>query len=63
MSFEEIAKKLGISRARVHQIYISAIKKLSHPRNKNKWMAIFETLDLIKEQQAKKGNLEQGEKK
>lgn len=63
MSFEEIAKKLGISRARVHQIYLSAIKKLSHPRNKDKWMTILESINLIKEQQAKKENLEQGEKK
>ncbi|EAI5118329.1 RNA polymerase subunit sigma-70 [Campylobacter jejuni] len=63
MSFEEIAKELGISLTRVHQIYKHAIKKLRSPKNKDKWMAIFETIDLIKKEKAKKENLIQGEKK
>ncbi|EAH6648153.1 RNA polymerase subunit sigma-70, partial [Campylobacter jejuni] len=62
-SFEEIAKELGISLTRVHQIYKHAIKKLRSPKNKDKCMAIFETIDLIKKEKAKKENLIQGEKK
>lgn len=63
MSFEEIAKELGISRARVYQIYFEAIRKLKNPKNKDKWLAIFETIEFIKEERAKKENLIQGEKK
>ncbi|HEG2250101.1 TPA: RNA polymerase subunit sigma-70 [Campylobacter jejuni] len=63
MSFEEIAKELGISLTRVHQIYTEALRKLKSPKNKDKWMAIFETLDLIEQEKAKKENLIQGEKK
>ncbi|NBE34252.1 sigma factor-like helix-turn-helix DNA-binding protein [Campylobacter jejuni] len=60
MSFEEIAKELGISKTRVYQIYEYAIKKLRSPRNKDKWLAIFETLDLIEQEKTKRNNLIQG---
>ncbi|EDP2894202.1 RNA polymerase subunit sigma-70 [Campylobacter jejuni] len=63
MSFEEIAKELNLSVTRVHQIYTEALRKLNSPKNKDKWMAIFETIDLIKKVKAKKENLIQGEKK
>ncbi|EEU6948469.1 RNA polymerase subunit sigma-70 [Campylobacter jejuni] len=63
MSFEEIAKELNLSVTRVHQIYTEALKKLKSPKNKDKWMTIFETIDLIKKEKAKKENLIQGEKK
>ncbi|HDZ5001516.1 TPA: RNA polymerase subunit sigma-70 [Campylobacter jejuni] len=63
MSFEEIAKELDLSTARVHQIYTEAIRKLKSPKNKDKWLTIFETIDLIKKEKAKKENLMQGEKK
>ncbi|HEA8252133.1 TPA: RNA polymerase subunit sigma-70 [Campylobacter jejuni] len=63
MSFEEIAKELNLSVTRVHQIYTEALRKLNSPKNKDKWMAIFETIDLIKKEEAKKENLIQGEKK
>ncbi|OEW44907.1 RNA polymerase subunit sigma-70 [Campylobacter sp. BCW_6466] len=63
MSFEEIAKELNLSVTRVHQIYTEAFRKLKSPKNKDKWMAIFETIDLIKKEEAKKENLIQGEKK
>ncbi|ECP8602555.1 sigma factor-like helix-turn-helix DNA-binding protein [Campylobacter jejuni] len=63
MTFEEIAKELGISLTRVHQIYTEALRKLKSSKNKDKWMAIFETIDLIKKEKAKKENLIQGEKK
>lgn len=39
---------------RVHQIYTEAIRKLKSPKNKDKWIAIFETIDLIKKEKAKK---------
>ncbi|EAK7722987.1 RNA polymerase subunit sigma-70 [Campylobacter jejuni] len=54
MSFEEIAKELNLSVTRVHQIYTEALRKLKSPKNKDKWMAIFETIDLIKKEKAKK---------
>ncbi|EAJ9524337.1 RNA polymerase subunit sigma-70 [Campylobacter coli] len=63
MTFEEIAKELGISLTRVHQIYTEALRKLKSSKNKDKWMTIFETIDLIKKEKAKKENLIQGEKK
>ncbi|EAJ2034198.1 TPA: RNA polymerase subunit sigma-70 [Campylobacter jejuni] len=63
MSFEEIAKELNLSVTRVHQIYTEALRKLKGPKNKDKWMAIFETIDLIKKEKVKKENLIQGEKK
>ncbi|ECK8414050.1 RNA polymerase subunit sigma-70 [Campylobacter jejuni] len=62
MSFEEIAKELNLSVTRVHQIYTEALRKLKNPKNKDKWMAIFETIDLIKKEKVKKENLIQGEK-
>ncbi|EJJ0316914.1 RNA polymerase subunit sigma-70 [Campylobacter jejuni] len=62
MSFEEIAKELNLSVTRVHQIYTEALKKLKSPKNKDKWMAIFETIDLIKKEKAKKENSIKGEK-
>ncbi len=63
MSFEEIAKELNLSVTRVHQIYTEALRKLKSPKNKDKWMSIFETIDLIKKEKVKKENLIQGEKK
>ncbi|PVX04931.1 sigma factor-like helix-turn-helix DNA-binding protein [Campylobacter jejuni] len=62
MSFEEIAKELNLSVTRVHQIYTEALRKLKSPKNKDKWMAIFETIDLIKKEKTKKENSIKGEK-
>ncbi|ECL3630817.1 sigma factor-like helix-turn-helix DNA-binding protein [Campylobacter jejuni] len=60
MSFEEIAKELNLSVTRVHQIYTEALRKLKSPKNKDKWLAIFETLDLIEQEKTKRNNLIQG---
>ncbi|TQR29177.1 RNA polymerase subunit sigma-70 [Campylobacter sp. MIT 99-7217] len=60
MSFEDIAKELGISRALVYRTYCEAIKKLKSPKNKDKWQAIFETIDLIQNEKAKRKNSIQG---
>ncbi|EOG8703609.1 RNA polymerase subunit sigma-70 [Campylobacter jejuni] len=49
-----------MSLTRVHQIYKHAIKKLRSPKNKDKWLAIFETLDLIEQEKTKRNNLIQG---
>ncbi|EAK8297449.1 sigma factor-like helix-turn-helix DNA-binding protein [Campylobacter jejuni] len=54
MSFEEIAKELNLSVTRVHQIYTEALRKLKSHKNKDKWIAIFETIDLIKKEKVKK---------
>lgn len=62
MSFEEIAKELNLSVTRVHQIYTEALRKLKSSKNKDKWMAIFETIDLIKKEKVKKENSIKGEK-
>ncbi|WP_139452522.1 sigma factor-like helix-turn-helix DNA-binding protein [Campylobacter armoricus] len=63
MNFEEIARELNISRVRVNQIYKSALKKLTHPKNKEKWREIMDTLEALEEQRVKKENLIQGERK
>ncbi|WP_291953236.1 sigma factor-like helix-turn-helix DNA-binding protein [Campylobacter sp.] len=63
MGFEEIARELNISRARVSQIYKNALKKLAHPKNKEKWREIMDTLKALEEQRVKKENLMQGERK
>lgn len=63
VSFDEIALKLNLSRARVFQIYKQAIKKLKHPKNKDKWLAIFETINLLEKERVNKNNSIQGEKK
>ncbi|MCR6593597.1 sigma factor-like helix-turn-helix DNA-binding protein [Campylobacter insulaenigrae] len=63
MGFEEIARELNISRARVSQIYKNALRKLAHPKNKEKWREIMDTLKTLEEQRVKKENLMQGERK
>ena len=47
-SLQEIADMLGISRERVRQIEAQAIKKLKHPKMRNRWRDINETLDDVK---------------
>lgn len=60
MSFNEIAKELGISPASAFFTYKKALRKLKAPKNKAKWEAIIETMGMIDEQRAK--NLKEGEK-
>ncbi|EAC1839767.1 RNA polymerase subunit sigma-70 [Campylobacter lari] len=54
MTFKKIARELGISRVRVNQIYKSALKKLAHQKNKEKWREIMDTLEALEEQRVKK---------
>lgn len=53
MTFEEIGKVLGISGEKARRIYYKAIAKLSHPRNKDKWIKILETLEEFERQKVK----------
>lgn len=42
-----IAKKLGVTRERVRQIELGALRKLRHPRNNKAWQEICETIAMI----------------
>lgn len=53
MTFKEIGRVLGISTQRAQKIYERALKKLSHPRNKDKWRRILDTLAEIEAHKAK----------
>ena len=53
MTFREIGRELGISVQRVHKIYKCALKKLSHPRNKDKCRKILETITEMEKEKAK----------
>lgn len=53
MTFKEIGRVLGISEEKARKIYHKAIAKLSHPRNKDKWIKILETLEEIQRQKVK----------
>lgn len=54
MTFKEIGKALGISEENARAIYIKALAKLSHPRNKEKWRKIIEAIGEIEAEQAKR---------
>ncbi|MFC2528358.1 MAG: sigma factor-like helix-turn-helix DNA-binding protein, partial [Campylobacter sp.] len=43
-SYKELAAMLGISVERVAMIERTALAKLRHPKNRKKWMEIFETI-------------------
>lgn len=53
MSFDEIAKILGISTHEVYRIYKSALMKLSHPQNRFLWEEIKESLRAINDEEKK----------
>lgn len=55
-TLEEIAQMLGVSRERVRQIEISVLKKLKHPKNRQKWAAIMDLLNEISKENAKRSN-------
>ncbi|CUU88979.1 RNA polymerase sigma70 [Campylobacter hyointestinalis] len=46
----------GVSRERVRQIEISALKKLKHPKNRQKWAAIMDLLNEISKENTKRSN-------
>lgn len=53
MTFEEIGRLLGISPKRAERIYQTALSKLSHPSNKEKWQEILSTIAEIEKEKAK----------
>ena len=54
MTFKEIGRELGIKEQTAFRIYKRALKKLSHPRNKEKWRGIFETLGAMESERAER---------
>lgn len=53
MTFKEIGRVLGISPQRAEKIYQRALRKLSSPRNKDKWQEILDTIKEIEKEKAK----------
>ena len=53
MTFKEIGRVLGISPQRAEKIYQRALRKLSHPKNKDKWYAILELAAEIEKEKSK----------
>lgn len=54
MTFREIGRVLGVSPQRAEKIYQRALRKLSSPRNKDKWRKILETIAEMEKEKAKK---------
>ena len=44
-----IAKRLGITKERVRQLELHALRKLRHPKNNKAWREIFETIAMIEQ--------------
>ncbi|MGE4455991.1 MAG: sigma factor-like helix-turn-helix DNA-binding protein [Arcobacteraceae bacterium] len=44
-TLQEIATILGVSRERVRQIELQAIKKLKHPNTRKRWSDIVDTIN------------------
>ena len=53
MTFKEIGRVLGVSPQRAEKIYQRALRKLSSPRNKDKWRKILETIAEMEKEKAK----------
>ena len=54
VAYRELAAIFGISVERVAAIERAALAKLKHPRNRGKWMAIFETIAEIEKCRAQR---------
>ena len=48
-----IAKRLGVTKERVRQLELHALRKLRHPKNNKAWHEIFETIAMIEQLGAK----------
>ena len=44
-----IAKRLGVTKERVRQLELHALRKLRHPKNNKAWREIFETIAMIEQ--------------
>lgn len=53
-SYKELAAIFGISVERVAAIERAAIAKLKHPKNRQRWMEIFETIAEIEKCRAQR---------
>lgn len=47
-TLQEIANRLGITKERVRQIEVQAIKKLRHPMMRKRWEEVVESLNEAK---------------
>lgn len=54
VAYRELAAIFGISVQRVAMIERAALAKLKHPKNRGKWMAIFETIAEIEKCRAQR---------
>ena len=52
-----IAKRLGVTKERVRQLELHALRKLRHPKNNKAWSEIFETIAMIEQLGAKSWRL------
>ena len=52
-----IAKRLGVTKERVRQLELHALRKLRHPKNNKAWCEIFETIAMIEQLGAKSWRL------
>ena len=51
-TYEEIGKRLGLTKECVRQIEMKALRKLAHPSLKNKFQSILETMALLNREEA-----------
>ena len=48
-TLDAVAKKLGVTKERVRQLELHALRKLRHPKNNKAWREIFETIAMIEQ--------------
>ena len=48
-TLEAVAKRLGVTKERVRQLELHALRKLRHPKNNKAWREIFETIAMIEQ--------------
>ena len=56
-TLDAVAKKLGVTKERVRQLELHALRKLRHPKNNKAWREIFETIAMIEQLGAKSWRL------
>ena len=57
VALDAIAKRLGVTKERVRQLELHALRKLRHPKNNKAWREIFETIAMIEQLGAKSWRL------
>ena len=56
-TLDAVAKRLGVTKERVRQLELHALRKLRHPKNNKAWREIFETIAMIEQLGAKSWRL------